>query len=128
MQKEAVLIVLLVSLLTIELTPAQNTTATTQEDTLDCSNKPCELTCPRRTTYRAGNNCTDACDQRVCNTTLTCGCYCEDNFRRINGRCERKALCPRIVLTSLRPALLLDNRRRRPIADLLQRIREYRRN
>lgn len=77
--------------------------ATTEDtgDTLDCSNKPCEVTCPRRSVYQAGTNCTDSCDQTICNTTLVCGCYCQGNFRKINGACVRSAACPKKALTTL---------------------------
>lgn len=129
-----------------------STDTTTNSETLDCSNKPCELTCPRQTTYRAGTNCTDSCDQKICSTKLECGCYCNDNYRKINGKCERKASCPRGTTSNPgnggifggRPGLLLGqgggrpgllpggglgNRlglgnRRKAIAAMLQQIKE----
>lgn len=135
-------LVLAISVLSFGLATAQDTgspdDSTAESDTLDCSNKPCTLICPRRTTYRAGTNCTDACDQRICNTAMTCGCYCEDNFRKINGICVRKNSCPKIDgVASTRPGLLggglglgggagggLLGGRRKNIAAFLQKIRD----
>lgn len=65
------------------------------QDAVDCSNKPCDVTCPRRTTYRSGNNCTDACDTTYCETTQTCGCYCRPPFKKVNGECKMRLACPR---------------------------------
>lgn len=107
-----------------------DTDNTAESDTLDCSNKPCELTCPRFTTYRAGTNCTDACVQTVCNTTMACGCYCTDNYRKINGKCVRKTNCPKISTSTGggRPGFFggggLLGGRRKNIMAMLQQIRE----
>lgn len=67
----------------------------TAADILDCSNKPCEVVCPKRSIYQAGTNCTDSCEQTVCNTTLVCGCYCQGNYKKVNGTCVREKLCKR---------------------------------
>lgn len=122
--------VLLFLVFTIGCVSGEGTNSTTDSDILDCSNKPCEIVCPRHSTYRGGTNCTDTCDQRVCNTTMVCGCYCQDNFRKIDGSCVRKNSCPTIDgVTTRRPGIFggggLFNRRKNIVA-LMQKIRDQR--
>lgn len=88
-----VLILVILSQVSFGLVTAQELSTEHDSDVLDCSHQPPELICPKRTIYRAGSNCTDSCNQKVCNTTMTCGCFCKDNFRKINGMCERKSSC-----------------------------------
>lgn len=81
------------SLILVGLVTAQESTEVSK---LDCSNKPCEVICPPQSTYRAGNNCTSACDTTYCDKTEVCGCYCRGTMKMVNGECKRRRLaCPK---------------------------------
>lgn len=63
----------------------------------DCSQKPADVECVPGSSYRAGNACTDHCLKELmdCHPRMFCGCYCDNNLRKVDGQCLPKCRCPK---------------------------------
>lgn len=63
----------------------------------DCTAEAAVTLCPQGSTYRAGNACTDHCLKELmdCHPRMTCGCYCINDLRKVDGKCVPKCKCPK---------------------------------
>ncbi|XP_055677620.1 zonadhesin-like isoform X2 [Lutzomyia longipalpis] len=61
----------------------------------------CPVECPEHEHYvPCGNNCLDSCDKDLLDCSSDCypGCYCDDGFARIDGKCVPEKYCKKCSL------------------------------
>lgn len=60
------------------------------------ADQPMSQKCVANSIWMEGNACTDSCNKEVmrCTSEMTLGCYCIDDYRKVNGACVTKEECP----------------------------------
>lgn len=57
---------------------------------------PSTSSCPEHSQWMEGNACTDSCQKELmrCTAEMNFGCFCVDDYRKLDGKCVTKAECP----------------------------------
>lgn len=64
----------------------------------DCTRNSGIVKCQEGSSWKAGNTCTDHCHKELmdCIPKQSCGCYCDNDLRKVEGKCVHKEQCPEL--------------------------------